>query len=174
VGDAADPVRDGEGEGDGVAVRAPGTLEAHYAPEAEVLLVELGHASATDLVPLAVRRAARVARQSAERRFGQPERDPFGLTTPEGSDPAPIMRTGSPASPSMGLVAPSAVATPDGWTRLVAPVTAEEYARLLYAALRHADELGLDAVVAVLPDADAGPLALAVRDRLARAAHASG
>ena len=74
----------------------------------------------------------------------------------------------------MGLVAPSEVATPDGWSRLAAPVTAEEYARLLYAALRRADELGLDVVVAVLPDADAGPLALAVRDRLARAAHGDG
>jgi L-threonylcarbamoyladenylate synthase len=165
VGDAADPV----GEGDG-AVRAPGTLEAHYAPEAEVLLVELGHASATDLVPLAVRRAARVARQPADHPFGQLEPDPLGLTTLE-DDPAPIMRAGSHAAPSIGLVAPSEVATPDGWSRLAAPGTAEEYAHLLYAALRRADELELDVVVAVLPEADAGPLALAVRDRLARAAH---
>ena len=61
--------------------------------------------------------------------------------------------------------------TPEGWTRLAAPTTAEEYARDLYAALRRADELELPVVVAVLPDASGGPLALAVRDRLARAAH---
>ncbi len=71
-------------------------------------------------------------------------------------------------------MAASEVTTPDGWTRLAAPVTAEEYARQLYAALRRADELGLEVVVAVLPDADGGPLALAVRDRLARAAHEDG
>ncbi len=68
-------------------------------------------------------------------------------------------------------MAVSGVPTPEGWTRLAAPTTAEEYARDLYAALRRADELELPVVVAVLPDASGGPLALAVRDRLARAAH---
>jgi hypothetical protein len=63
------------------------------------------------------------------------------------------------------------VVTPPGWTRLAAPANAEQYARDLYAALRRADELHLDVVVAVLPEASGGPLALAVRDRLARAAH---
>jgi tRNA threonylcarbamoyl adenosine modification protein (Sua5/YciO/YrdC/YwlC family) len=196
VEDAADPVRDSAREGDGTNpvgareggaadVRAPGTLESHYAPLAAVLLVELGHASTTDLVALAACWAAQAAGQPADRRatpsrqptegcVGQPERDPFGLMTLEGSEPAWIMGDGSPAAPSVGLVAPSEVATPDGWARLAAPVATEDYARELYAALRRADELGLDVVVAVLPDAAGGPLALAVRDRLARAAHGDG
>ena len=67
--------------------------------------------------------------------------------------------------------APSSVSTPEGWTRLVSPDTPDEYARSLFAALRRADSLRLAAVVAVLPDPRGGPLALAVRDRLSRAAH---
>jgi L-threonylcarbamoyladenylate synthase len=82
--------------------------------------------------------------------------------------------SGRESWPRTGLVAASEVVTPDGWTRLAAPVTAEEYARELYVALRRADELELAIVVAVLPDATGGPLALAVRDRLARAAYADG
>lgn len=77
---------------------------------------------------------------------------------------------GTPEVPT-GLIAGADVPTPDGWVRLAEPATAEEYARVLYAALRRADALGLATVVAVLPDPDAGPLARAVRDRLARAAH---
>jgi L-threonylcarbamoyladenylate synthase len=195
VGDRANPVRDsareGDGadsvgarEGEGADVRAPGTLESHYAPEAHVLLVEVSQASPTDLLVLAARLAGSAgqpgvrrtspSRQPAEGALGPPAHDPSGLRTLEGSEPARIMSDGSPAAPAVGLVAPSEVATPDGWSRLAAPVTAEEYARELYAALRRADELELDVVVAVLPGATGGPLALAVRDRLARAAHADG
>ena len=43
-----------------------------------------------------------------------------------------------------GLIAPAGVATPTGCVRLAAPASAEEYARDLYAALRHGDEQGLD------------------------------
>ncbi len=75
----------------------------------------------------------------------------------------------SSGSPS-GLIAEADVPTPAGWTRLASPRTAQEYARVLYASLRRADELGLGSVVVVLPDPGAGPLAYAVRDRLARAA----
>lgn len=145
------------------AVRAPGTLEAHYAPAAQVLLVEPSHASPGELTAV-VERASR-----------RPGRDPFGLATLEGAQPArlAVSQPGAGASSaSIGILAASSVATPGGWTRLAAPTNAEEYARGLYAALRRADELDLDVVVAVHPDASGGPLALAVRDRLARAAQA--
>ncbi len=108
-------------------VRAPGTLESHYAPSAQVLLVEPDLVSTDDLVAAV-------------------------------------------AGPT-GLVAPSSVSTPEGWTRLGSPDTPDEYARSLYAALRRADASGLAVVVAVLPDPREGPLAVAVRDRLSRAAH---
>lgn len=71
----------------------------------------------------------------------------------------------------VGLLAPSAVGTPPGWTRLAAPASDEQYARVLYGALRRADELGLAVVLAVLPPTSGSPLAHAVRDRLTRAAH---
>ena len=51
---------------------------------------------------------------------------------------------------------------------LAAVETVDEYARALYAALRAADEMGIDIVVAATPPA-AG-LGVAVRDRLRRAA----
>jgi L-threonylcarbamoyladenylate synthase len=51
--------------------------------------------------------------------------------------------------------------------RLIAPVDADEFAQDLYAALRRADDLGLVAVVAVLPP-DEG-VGAAIRDRLRRA-----
>jgi L-threonylcarbamoyladenylate synthase len=70
--------------------------------------------------------------------------------------------------PVTGLLATADVATPPGTVRLSAPRDAAEYAQVLYAALREADVLGLEQVVAVPPTGDG--LAAAVRDRLARAA----
>jgi L-threonylcarbamoyladenylate synthase len=71
---------------------------------------------------------------------------------------------------SVGLIALSDVPV-DPTTpvvRLLAPTSAVDLARDLYAALRRADDLGLDVVVAVLPpDTEVGT---AVRDRLLRAA----
>ena len=55
--------------------------------------------------------------------------------------------------------------------RLVAPGNVDEYAQDLYAALRRADQLGLVAVVAVLPPAEG--IGVAVRDRLQRASTGS-
>ncbi len=77
-------------------------------------------------------------------------------------DPAQVHPTGS-----VGLIALAGVPTPTGWLRLAAPDDDRGYARMLYAALRSADEDGLDVVVAVPPDD--GPLAPAVLDRLRRA-----
>ncbi|WP_088318469.1 L-threonylcarbamoyladenylate synthase [Kineosporia sp. R_H_3] len=74
---------------------------------------------------------------------------------------------GTPAGRS-ALLAPAAVPTPPGVVRLAAPPDTAAYAHALYAALRAADELGLDRVVAVPPEG--GELADAVLDRLRRAA----
>jgi L-threonylcarbamoyladenylate synthase len=150
------------------AVRAPGTLESHYAPTARVVLVERPSDSRP---PAATRAPNPPARDPA---MGDPRTrgsDPFGLRALETAQPEWITGSGGAAAGGVGLVAESDVPTPDGWTRLAAPATAEDYARDLYAALRRADERGLGTVVAVLPDPEGGPLAHAVRDRLARAAH---
>jgi L-threonylcarbamoyladenylate synthase len=105
-------------------VRAPGTLEAHYAPAARVLLAD--PASVDDVVAAA----------------------------PDGE-------IGVIALASVDLLGERPV------HRLVAPFDENEYAQDLYAALRRADDLGLVAVVAVLPP-EAG-IGSAVRDRLRRA-----
>ena len=157
AGPAVGPADPAVGPAGPAPVRAPGTLEAHYSPRARVLLVD--RAPATPQPP---------AR-------GVDNQDPCRLATLEGQQPARITELAGIGEDGqvggVGLIARAEVATPAGWTRLAAPVTAEEYARDLYAALRRADELGLATVVAVLPDPGGGPLAHAVRDRLARAAH---
>jgi L-threonylcarbamoyladenylate synthase len=61
------------------------------------------------------------------------------------------------------------VATPDGVMRLAAPKNDVEFARVLYSALRAADEQGLQTVVVAQPAGDG--IAVAIRDRLKRAAH---
>lgn len=71
------------------------------------------------------------------------------------------------AEPGDGLIAMSHIATPPQATRLASPTTDEEYAQQLYAALRKADQLGLEKVVAITPTGDG--IALAIRDRLGKA-----
>jgi L-threonylcarbamoyladenylate synthase len=95
-------------------IRVSGSLEAHYAPEAAVVL---------DQSPLA----------------GQ------------------------------GFIAMVDVVAGDGVVRLAAPQTHDEFARVLYSALRAADEQRLDTVVVKQPIGDG--IAVAIRDRLMRAAH---
>jgi L-threonylcarbamoyladenylate synthase len=68
-----------------------------------------------------------------------------------------------------GFIAMADVATPDGAVRLAAPKTHDEFARVLYAALRTADEKGLQIVVVEQPAGDG--IAIAIRDRLKRAAY---
>ena len=68
-----------------------------------------------------------------------------------------------------GFIAMADVATPDGVVRLAAPQTHEEFARVLYSSLRAADEQGLATVVVQQPQGDG--IAIAIRDRLKRAAH---
>ena len=98
------------------AIRVSGSLEAHYAPAATVLLDQ----------------------------------------TPQSGQ---------------GFIALSTIQTPEGVIRLAAPTTHEEFARILYSALRAADGQGLKTVVVQQPHG--GGIAIAIRDRLKRAAHDS-
>ena len=98
------------------AIRVSGSLEAHYAPVATVVL---------DQFPVA----------------GQ------------------------------GFIAMADEMAVEGVVRLAAPKTHDEFARVLYSALRAADEKGLETVVVAQPQGDG--IAIAIRDRLKRAAHGS-
>jgi L-threonylcarbamoyladenylate synthase len=95
------------------AIRVSGSLEAHYAPAATVLL-----------------------------------------------DQSPVA--------GQGFIAMADVVAADGVVRLAAPTTHEEFARVLYSALRAADEQGLQTVVVQQPLGEG--IAVAIRDRLKRAA----
>ena len=66
-----------------------------------------------------------------------------------------------------GLIALDEIPTPNGVIRLASPKSADEFARVLYAALRDADARGIEKVVAITPDGDG--IAIAIRDRLERA-----
>ncbi len=98
------------------AIRVSGSLEAHYAPIAKVLLCE----------------------------------------TP---------------TTGQGFIAHANIQTPEGVIRLASPGNDEEFARILYSALRSADEQGLAEVVVMQPIGIG--IAVAIRDRLKRAAHTS-
>ena len=100
------------GAAEGRAIRVSGSLEAHYAPVAKVVL---------DLPPV----------------VGQ------------------------------GFIAMAGEMTGSGVVRLASPQTHEEFARVLYSALRAADEQGLATVVVSQPQGEG--IAVAIRDRLKRA-----
>jgi L-threonylcarbamoyladenylate synthase len=101
---------------DSNAIRVSGSLEAHYAPAATVVL-----------------------------------------------DQSPVA--------GQGFIAMADVVAADGVVRLAAPKTHEEFARVLYSALRAADEQGLATVVVAQPAGEG--IAVAIRDRLKRAAFGS-
>jgi L-threonylcarbamoyladenylate synthase len=101
---------------DSNTIRVSGSLEAHYAPAATVVL-----------------------------------------------DQSPVA--------GQGFIAMADVVASEGVVRLAAPKTHEEYARVLYSALRAADEQGLATVVVAQPAGDG--IAVAIRDRLKRAAFGS-
>jgi L-threonylcarbamoyladenylate synthase len=98
------------------AIRVSGSLEAHYAPVATVVL-----------------------------------------------DQSPVA--------GQGFIAMADIVADEGVVRLAAPKTHDEFARVLYSALRAADEQGLATVVVAQPQGDG--IAIAIRDRLKRAAHGS-
>jgi len=67
-----------------------------------------------------------------------------------------------------GFIALESIDTPDGVIRLAAPDSVEEFARVLYSALRAGDHLNLDSIYIAQPTGDG--LSIAVRDRLSRSA----
>jgi L-threonylcarbamoyladenylate synthase len=75
---------------------------------------------------------------------------------------------GDEALDGEGLIALGDHPTPSGAIRLCAPLSVEDYGREFYAALRKADELGLEVVRIIEPKGDG--LAIALRDRIARSA----
>ncbi len=71
--------------------------------------------------------------------------------------------------PGEGFIALAGVMTGHGVVRLASPEDDKEFARVLYAALRSADEQGLKTVVVDPPKGDG--IAIAIRDRLIRSSH---
>jgi L-threonylcarbamoyladenylate synthase len=139
------------GARDKTAPRVSGSLASHYAPRATVRLARPG-----ELV------AGCASDRRAELTASNP---PMGSI--ERSESASRSQPGD--TPGVGLLALAGIPTPSGMVRLAAPLDADEYARLLYAALREADDLMLAEVIVVPPQGDQGT-AMAVRDRLLRAA----
>ena len=88
-----------------------------------------------------------------------------------GSHYAPVATVLLDQSPvaGQGFIAMADVATPDGVVRLAAPKSDEEFARVLYAALRAADQQALETVVVFQPTGDG--ISIAVRDRLVRSSN---
>jgi L-threonylcarbamoyladenylate synthase len=75
---------------------------------------------------------------------------------------------GMRTEPGDGFLALAEIPTPIGTVRLASPKSNEEYAQVLYSALRLGDEFGLMNIVVVEPMG--GGLAIAIRDRLNKAA----
>ncbi len=67
-----------------------------------------------------------------------------------------------------GFIALSDIETPDGVIRLAEPKSVEEFARVIYSALREGDHQNLDSIYVAQPTGDG--LAIAIRDRLSRSA----
>ena len=84
---------------------------------------------------------------------------------------SPIAKVVLDQSPTagQGFIAMADVAAAAGVIRLAAPTTHDEFARVLYSALRAADEQALNTVVVAQPAGNG--IAIAIRDRLKRAAH---
>jgi L-threonylcarbamoyladenylate synthase len=81
--------------------------------------------------------------------------------------PAATVALDCEPEPGDGFIALASVPTPDGVVRLASPANNEEFARVLYAALRSADERSLTRVVVHQPSGD--DISVAIRDRLLRA-----
>ena len=71
------------------------------------------------------------------------------------------------ALPGDGFLAMENISTPIGVTRLASPKNAEQYANVLYQALRFGDQKGIKRIVVISPEGDG--IAEAIRDRLSKA-----
>jgi L-threonylcarbamoyladenylate synthase len=67
-----------------------------------------------------------------------------------------------------GFIALEGISTPDGVIRLAAPKSIEEFAWVMYSALREGDHQNLDAIYIAQPTGEG--LAIAIRNRLSRSA----
>ena len=91
-----------------------------------------------------------------------------GLLEAHYSPNAQVILNGVP-KPGDGFIALSSVPTPDGSIRLASPRNNDEYAKILYSALRMADNKGLK-IVQVIPPLNEG-IGLAINNRLIKASH---
>jgi L-threonylcarbamoyladenylate synthase len=82
--------------------------------------------------------------------------------------PAATVVLDQPPVAGQGFIALDDVVTGEGVLRLAAPKSNDEFAQILYSALRAADEQGLATVVVAQPMGEG--IAIAIRDRLNRAA----
>jgi len=73
--------------------------------------------------------------------------------------------------PGQGYIALANFETPKGVIRLASPTSDEEFAYMLYSALREADIMGISEIVVIQPVGKG--IAVAIRDRLKRAANSS-
>jgi L-threonylcarbamoyladenylate synthase len=89
-----------------------------------------------------------------------------GLLESHYSPNAKVYIFGTPAIGG-GFIALSKFKTPHGSIRLASPSNNEEYARVLYSALRLADSMRLCSVYLILPEGD--DVAIAIRERIGRA-----
>ena len=78
--------------------------------------------------------------------------------------PKAKVRLDMPAKPGEGFIAMASIRTPEGAHRLASPVDVEEFARILYEALRNGDRIKLNEIKVMLPKGDG--LAIAIKDRL--------
>ena len=69
-----------------------------------------------------------------------------------------------PAKPGEGFIAMANIPTPIGAHRLASPRNLEDFAKVLYEALRNADRMKINEVKVMLPSGNG--LADAIRDRL--------
>ena len=90
-----------------------------------------------------------------------------GLLESHYSPLAKVFLTGKPKAGD-GFIALASYSTPPGVIRLASPINNNEYARVLYQALRFADSKKLEKVFVILPTGD--DIAVAICDRLQKAA----
>ena len=74
--------------------------------------------------------------------------------------------------PGEGFIAMASIRTPEGAHRLASPVDVEEFARILYEALRNGDRINLNEIKVILPEGDG--LASAIKDRLIKSSLGTG
>jgi L-threonylcarbamoyladenylate synthase len=86
--------------------------------------------------------------------------------------PKAKVRLDMPAKPGEGFIAMASIRTPEGAHRLASPANVEEFARILYEALRNGDRINLNEIKVMLPEGDG--LASAIKDRLVKSSLGTG